>query len=99
MSNTLALPLYANKPQRRIPGTKAVAVTMYKSHDGSVAEYAVFSTDGEAYLGNAYFRPKRSIFPRSYATKSVPHMHDERFATLTEFALEMARRNGLDMEA
>lgn len=81
----LALPLYASKPQRRIPGTTCVAVTMYRSHDGSVASYAILTEDGKAHLGTAHFQHRRTMTRlRGY--------------TLTAFALEMGRRNGLEVE-
>lgn len=48
---SLHLPLYASKPQRRIPGTDVIAVTMYASDDRSVRQYSLFTADGYI-LGN-----------------------------------------------
>jgi hypothetical protein len=93
--NLLEMPLYADRPQRRIPGTKAVAVTMRQSADRSVAEYAIFTEDGLGHLGTAYFQPARLARPRCYAMVSCPSFRDETFKNLAEFAREMARRNGL----
>lgn len=97
MSNSLLIPIYAHKPKRRIPGTNCVAVTMHRSYDGSVAEYAIFTEDGEAYLGNAHFHPKRKIDPRGYSLNAVRRLGEEHWSNLTEFALEMGRRHGLDV--
>src|SRR3954453_22900469 len=106
--NDLAIPLIANKPQRRIPGTRCVAVTMHKSNDGaragrsprpSVASYAVFTVDGEAYLGTAHFHQKRAYRPRGYSLNSVHRINDECWSTLTECVLEMGKRLDVEVSA
>lgn len=96
MSNSLLIPLYAKKPQRKIAGTDYVAVTMYKSSDGSVREYAVFTADGEASLGMAYWHGPRRFRPTGfYSMNSVSRINEETWPNLATFAEEMARRHGL----
>ena len=92
-------PLYGDRPRRRIPGTTAVAVTMYKSSDGSVREYAIFTADGMGWLGRAYWTPKRKAWAAGYTMASSPTHRDEKFRNLAEFATTIARRNGLDVTA
>lgn len=95
--NMLELPIYANKPQRRIPGTNFVAVTMYRSNDNSVREFTIFTADGKAILGTAHYHPKRSYFPAGYTMTSVRRVGDEQWSNLASFATEMAKR--LEVEA
>lgn len=92
--NLLTIPLYASKPQRKIAGTNFVAVTMYRSYDGTVAEYAVFTADGTKNLGTAHYQPANKRFGRTrgYTMKSVPDSMDDRWRSLTDFAIEMAKR-------
>lgn len=42
----LDLPLYANQPQRKIPGTDVIAVTVYASSDKTVRHYVLFDAEG-----------------------------------------------------
>lgn len=97
--NDLTLPLYATKPQRRIPGTRCIAVTLYKSDDGSVAQYAILTDDGQAHIGKAFYQPKRRFHARGYAMVQSPTLRDETFRNLTEFATEIGDRLGLDVRA
>jgi hypothetical protein len=46
----LALPLYASKPQRTITDTGVVAVTTYRSGDGTLRTYSIFDAKG-THLG------------------------------------------------
>ncbi len=51
--SALALPVYANKPQRRVPGVDGVvAVTNYSTGTGNghIRQYSLFTEEGE-YLG------------------------------------------------
>jgi hypothetical protein len=96
MSNSLLTPLYANKPKRRIPGTNFVAVTMYRSNDGTVRQYAIFTADGEASLGTAYYQPKNRVRPTRYTMVPVDRYDSERWLTLADFATEMATRLGVE---
>ncbi len=57
-TNALSLPIYARKPQRRIPGTDAIAVTVYASGDRTVRHYTLFTTDG-VRLGDVSNHSKR----------------------------------------
>ena len=92
-------PLYGDKPRRRIPGTTAVAVTMSRSDDNSVREYAIFTADGMGWLGRAYWTPKRKAWSAGYTMASSPTHRDEKFANLAEFATVMAERLELDVTA
>lgn len=95
--NDLTLPLYASKPQRRIPGTNVVAVTMYKSHDGTVASYALLTADGKAHLGTAHYQHRKTMTrSRGYAMVACPGYRDEVWPNLTAFALAMAERLGVE---
>lgn len=93
--SNLTIPMYADKPQRRIPGTTATAVTLYKSHDGTVRQYAIMTPD--AMLGTAHYQPAKSYRPAGYTLQSVPAIGDEQWRTLTTFALEMGKRLGVDV--
>ena len=63
-----------------------------------MAQYALFTADGEASLGTAYFQPKRMIWPRGYAMSQSPRIDAERWNTLAEFAIEMGKRLDVAIE-
>jgi hypothetical protein len=98
-ANTLLLPVYASKPQRRIPGTNCVAVTMYRSNDGSVREYAVFTADGTASIGRAHWQGKRKAFSAGYTIDRVATHRSEKWANLTEFTTAMGERLNVEVTA
>lgn len=91
-------PVYRDRRRRKIANTKAVAVTMYQSSDLSVHEVAVFTMDGTGFLGHAHFHPARSIFHRHWCAERVCSWGQghEPFDSLATFAVEMAKRNGLE---
>jgi hypothetical protein len=84
--------LYSERPRRRIPGTEYVAVTMYRSSDGSVRWFALFTADGMKSLGTAYYQAETRTRSRGYTLVQSPMLTDEKWPTLAAFATEMDRR-------
>jgi hypothetical protein len=97
MTRTLDYPLYANKPKRHLPNSDVIVVTMYRSTDGTVAEYALF-TDDDAYLGCCYYHPKRAARSAGYSMESVFRYDREWWPNLASFAADMKRRHGITTE-
>lgn len=96
-TSNLDHPLYADKAKRAIPGTTAVAVTMFRSADNSIREHVVLDTVTDANLGRVYFQKGSATRSRGYAMVASPMLADEIFANLTEYAIEAGRRNGVDV--
>lgn len=94
-TNPLTVPLYATKPQRRIPGTDFIAVTMHRSADGTVREYALFTSDGTVSLGTVHFHPRRTWRPACYTMQPHSSLDAESWPTLAAYADEMATRLGI----
>lgn len=92
MTNSLLIPLYADKPRRKISGTDFVAVTMYRSHDGSVREFTILSSDGECHLGKLYYQGRRSWRPACYTMEPVTQVNQEWWHTMAEYVVEMQKR-------
>lgn len=90
--NMLTVPLYADKPRRRISGTDLIAVTMYASGDKSVREYTIFTADGQT-VGSVYYgKATRSIYRGSeYGHRSSKSHGDRRWGSLAEAALALAK--------
>ena len=91
------MPLYASKPQRRIPGTNVVAVTMYRSNDRTVQEVALFTTDGEVSLGTVHYQHRRTMTrSRGWSLHRSPSVHQymDQWPTLGEAAVALAERLG-----
>ena len=87
--STLDLPLYAGKPQRKVPGTDVTAVTMRASADRSIRQYVLFDADGNR-LGDVAAHGARRGFIRagSHLGHGVyePSRGDVHFDSLAEVA-------------
>lgn len=97
MTNTLELPLYANQPKRRIPGTNVVAVTMYRSNDKTVQTVHLFTEDGEVSLGRLHYQHRQTMSrSRGWSLHQCPRVSDYRdqWPTLGEAAVALAERLG-----
>ena len=91
------LPLYAERPQRRIPGTNVVAVTMYRSADKTVHEVTLFTEDGQARLGTLHYQHRKTMTrSRGWSLHRSPMLRDhaDQWPTLSEAAFALAERLG-----
>ena len=84
--NDLSMPLYANKPSRKVPGTDVTAVTMYASSDRTVREYVLFDADGNR-LGDVTSHTRGLARSAGYHLGHGVWRHDSvSFRNLTEAA-------------
>jgi len=97
--NLLELPLYASKPRRTVPGTDVVAVTMYRSTDNSVREFALITKDGQAYLGAVKYHGPKPWRPAGYTMVNDNRGVQERWNTLADYVAEMKSRLGIEVSA
>jgi len=91
------MPLYAEKPQRRIPGLNVVAVTMYRSNDRTVQEVALFTEDGQVSLGTVHYQHRQTMTrSRGWSLHRSPSLrqHMDQWRTLGEAAIALAERLG-----
>lgn len=95
--NSLELPLYADKPRRRVPGTNVVAVTMYRSGDKTVQTVALFTEDGEVSLGTLHYQHRQTMSrSRGWSLWASPTLSQwrDQWPTLGEAAVALAERLG-----
>jgi hypothetical protein len=97
MPRTIEYPLYADKQKRRLPHSDVTAVTLYRSSDGTVREYDLF-TDDDAYLGRCYYQPRDRWRSAAYTIDRVRMINSESWPNLTAFANEMKRRHGIEVK-
>lgn len=89
MTAPLSLPLYADRPQRKVPGTDVIAVTMYASGDRSVRHYTLFTAEGER-LDNVAYHGRTLARAAGYHRGHGVWRHDsESWSNLTEAAIAL----------
>lgn len=85
-NGALGKPYLQDQPQRRIPGTDAIALTSYRAADGSYREYQIFTEDG-VEIGRVTSHSARLGLAAGYHEGHRSYSHNLRtWSTLTEAA-------------
>lgn len=86
----IEMPLYRDRPQRKIPHTDGcIAVTMYASRDRTVREYSLFAPDGSR-LGDVTSHTRSLARAAGYHRGHGVWRHDSQsWSSLTEAALDL----------
>jgi hypothetical protein len=93
----LEIPLYANKPQRRVPGTNVVAVTTYRSEDKTVQTVTLITEDGQTMIGRLHYQHRQTMTrSRGWSLHQCPTsaQYCDQWPTLAEAAFALAERLG-----
>lgn len=87
-NGALGKPSLQDKPQRRIPGTDAIALTSYRAADGSYREYQIFTEDG-VEIGRVTSHQAKPGLAAGYHEGHRSYRHDLRtWGNLTEAAMD-----------